>query len=250
MSSANGISTKGHAGRVDMLGRLEEARQAASNTRQRERQAAVTFRGIAVVEGVVILMLGWLFVWVITSGVRDHVVVVKVDSLGNEVILDPAPKEPLKPEENVIHALLRQWVENVRWVSNDKRLFTLMWDKVESFSTQATLRQLQDFRAAQEARQQGGRRVQVTVTQVLKVPRTHGYTVTWREEAVDLQGMLIRDESCLCSATLDVADFQGPAARQEMDLRRRKKDFRNLFGVFVDGVQWRAEPLPPERKSS
>jgi len=247
-----GIAVNGHAGRIDQLNRLEEARQVASNTRQRERQAAVTFRGIAVAEALVILALGGLFVWVITSGVRDHVVVIKVDSLGQEVILDPAPRQPLAPEENTIHAVLRQWVENVRWVTHDKRLFTVMWDKVESYSTQATMRQLLDFRTEQEARQQAGRRVQVTVTQVLKVPRTHSYLVHWREEAYDLMGTLVREESCLCSVTLDVADFQGTVARQEMDLRRKRKDFRNLFGVFVDGALWKMSPLPvqPERKPS
>jgi len=251
---AGGTSVTGMAGRVDALNREDEARTKAANTWAQAKSTANTFRVVTLVLALAFLPQSCIVMWALSSGVRDHVVILKVDSLGNEVILDPAPKEPLTPDANVIHGILQQWIENVRWITNDKRMFTFNWDKIETFSTQAAMRQLDLFRKEQQARQEGGRRVQVTVTQVLKQPNTRTYLVNWREEAYDLMGTLIVEESCLCSAALEVADFQGTLAKQELDLRRTRKDFRNRFGVFVNGVKWTASPLPPptpaERKQS
>jgi type IV secretory pathway TrbF-like protein len=243
--SATNSHVRNHRGRGELLRGIETARQDASNGRATDRQQAARWGTHGLTMLLVIVGLIGVIVWMVTAGVRDHVVVLKVDSLGNEIVVPSVPAQPLRPEESVIHGVLQGWVENVRWVSNDRRLFTLMWDKVGDFTTQAGLRQLQDFREEQDRRQQAGRRVQVTVNPPQPVQRSaHSWTITWREEAVDVQGQLLREESGIWTATLEIADFQGQVARQEMSLRRQKKNFRNLYGVFVDGITWRSRPLP------
>lgn len=254
MSEKNGLGGLAtHAGRVALTNAIAQAKDDASVTRATERRTAVTFRGVALCS-IALNAGGLLLLWyVFTAGVRDHIAVVYVDYNLNEKMLDPAPSEPTNPGENAIRAVLTQWVENVRWVTPDKRIFAYNWSKVESFSTQATIRQLDEFRQAQQARIDAGRRVQVQVTQLRRVPKeAQSYTVSWREEAYDTQGTLLRDESGIWTATLTLADFTSKVAKQELSLRRAQKEFRNLFGLFIDGIRWDRQPLPPgpERRAS
>jgi hypothetical protein len=61
---------------------------------------------------------------------------------------------------------------------------------------------------------------------------------------VDMSGQLLVDESGLWTAYLTIADFQSKTARAEMELRRKKRSYRNVYGVFVDEIHWQARPLP------
>jgi type IV secretory pathway TrbF-like protein len=138
-----------------------------------------------------------------------------------------------------------EWVEHLRSISNDPIVFVKNWDKVADYTTTAGLRQLAAFRKEQRTRQQQGRRVQVTVGGVLPVGGdSQSYTVDWKEEVYDQSGQLLTDESGLWTATVRVASWQSQTAQQEVDLRRKAKNFRNILGVFVDEVSWTMRPLP------
>jgi type IV secretory pathway TrbF-like protein len=183
--------------------------------------------------------------WLATSGVRVIPYVVRVDQLGQEQALTALPSSPLKPEQSVIHGVLTTWIEQVRSISNDIIVFTRNWDRVKDYTTTAGLRQLQDFRKEQAIRQQMGRRVQITVGQVLPIGgASNSYTGEWREEVYDQTGQLLLEESGLWKATLRVANWQSKTAQQELDLRRKQRNFRNVMGIFVDEVAWTMRPLP------
>ena len=181
----------------------------------------------------------------VSWGVRDHVVVLKVrEGAGYAEPMEDAARLPLKPEQHVIRGVLQQWMESVRWISNDRRVFTREWEKVEEFTTLAGLRQLQAFRAEQDQRQREGLRVQVTVGEFRPIARqSNSYLLKWKEEAFDRLANPVLPQSGLWEATLRVADFQSKTARDEMDLRRKKRTFRNVYGVFVEEIAWTWRPL-------
>jgi type IV secretory pathway TrbF-like protein len=224
---------------------LEEARHARSNTVAQAYIAAMRWQAVALgLLGTTLLSTG-VVAWLATSGVRVVPYVIRVDHLGHEQALERLPQMPLKPEQSVIHGVVLAWIEHVRSISNDPIVFVTNWDKVADYTTTAGLRQLTAFRQEQRARQHMGRRVQVTVGGVRPVGGdSQSSTVEWREEVYDPSGQLLTDESGLWTATVRIANWQSQTAQQEVDLRRKAKNFRNVLGVFVDEVSWTMRPLP------
>ena len=196
MSVQNGTNTAPAAGRVSTINALEETRRQAARQRAQsdKREARQHTQILSLLVGLLVTL--GVYVWMVTSGVREHVQVLRVDAHGIEQPLEAAPAKPLKPEQSIIVGVLRTWVEHVRWISDDRRIFHLFWERVEDFTTQAGLRRLQDFRVEQTARQQRGRRVQVTVGKPMPLGRQSlSYTLSWCEAAYDLSGHLIVPES-------------------------------------------------------
>jgi type IV secretory pathway TrbF-like protein len=239
-------NTSLHQGRVSTVNELEQERCHLGNIRGRERQGNARQEAVSLGLIVLCILLGGVVVWDRTSGVRDNVFVQQVDEFGQEQPLAPAAKQPVSVGQHIIHGVVQTWIERVRWVTPDSRLFTKMWDEVEAYTTQGGLRQLDAFRKEQELRQQAGRLVQITVGSFARVDRqANSYTIDWREEAYDTNRQLLADESGLYLGYVTIADFQSKLARDEMDLRRKHRNWRNVFGVFVDGVSWVRRPLPP-----
>ena len=245
VSSVNGIHTAAHTGRQEAVNRLEEARHARSNTLAHAYTTAARWQAVALGLLGTTLLSTAAVAWLATSGVRVVPYVIRVDQLGHEQALTSLPQTPLKPEQSVIHGVLVEWIEHVRSISNDPIVFVTNWDRVADYTTTAGLRQLAAFRQEQRTRQQTGRRVQVTVGSVLPVGGdSQSYTVAWREDVYDQSGQLLTDESGLWTATVRIASWQSQTAQQEVDLRRKAKNFRNVLGVFVDEVSWTMRPLP------
>ena len=241
----NGIHLAAHTGRQEAVNRIEDARRTRSNTLARAYQATARWQAVALgLLGTTVLSTAAV-AWLATSGVRVVPYVVRVDQLGQEQPLTSVPSTPVKPEQSVIHGVIMAWIEHVRSISNDVIVFAQNWDKVADYTTTAGLRQLAAFRNEQAIRQQMGRRVQVTVGAVLPVGGlSHSYTVEWREDVYDQGGQLLVDESGRWKATMRIADFQSQTAQQEVDLRRKTRNFRNILGVFIDEVSWTMRPLP------
>jgi type IV secretory pathway TrbF-like protein len=241
----NGLHITAHTGRQDRINRIEEARRARSNTLAQAFKDKARWQGMALgLLSTTILSTG-AAVWLAVSGVRVEPYVVRVDRLGQEQVLSAIQTTPLKPEQSVIHGVVLAWVENVRSISNDVIVFAQNGDRVADYTTTAGLRQLTAFRREQAIRQQMGRRVQVSVSNFLPIGgQSNSYTVEWREEVYDQSGQLLVDESGLWKATVRIADFQSKTAQEEVDLRRKKQNFRNILGVFIDEVSWTMRPLP------
>lgn len=253
MRQGNGTNIEWTVGPEAALDRIEQARQQevrddARAQRRRDRHQALML-GLV---GALFLMTGTV-VYLATAGMQYQVHLVRVDHLGREQGVEQAPRQPIKPERTVVLGIIQDWIEKVRWITEDRRLFDLMWERVEDFATASTMRQLQEFRQEQRARQLAGRRVQIKFDGMPApvAQKSQSYTLNWKEEAFDIYGNKLVEECGYWSAILTIADFQSKAAQQELDLRRRRQNWRNVYGVFVDGVTWSSKPLstPTGRES-
>ena len=174
--------------------------------------------------------------------------VTQVDQFGLEEPLARFPSAPMKPTQYLVRGILQTWIEAVASISSDVIVFSKNWQKVSDYSTAAMVTKLRGFREAQKVRFAMKRRVQVQVGQILPVgQRSNAYTVTWQEEAFDQSGQAIREESGRFTATVVLADFQSTVAQQELDLRRKQRNFRNVYGVFVADFDPTKRPLPEEK---
>jgi len=245
----NGTYLDAHKGIIADLNRTEQARQQRSNELARAWRNERRAWTVVLVEAGVIVCLAGIIGWLATSGILVVGYMTRVDAHGQEQPLESVPTKPMKVEHSVTHGVLWAWVENVRWITEDTVLFGLMWNRVQDFTTTAGMRQLDNFKRDQKQRQAKGRRVLVRVGSVLPIgTEANSWVVEWCEEARDLHGAFLREESGLYKATLRVADWQSKTAKDEMDLRRRQKNWRNTYGVFVDGINWPSpRPFPQEK---
>lgn len=241
----HGMVTTAHQGPQAAISRAEQGQRALSNTVAQLLRDKARWQGISLCLGATTVLCAGGLTWLALAGVRVEPYVVRVDQLGQEQVLRPASARPEPPTPTLIHGVVVQWVEHVRAISSDVVVFGANWDKVADYSTTACLRQLQAFRHEQARRQQHGRRVQVQVGTFLPVGgHSHSYTIEWREDAYDPSGQWLVEESGLWKATIRIADFASTTAQAEVDLRRKRRNFRNILGVFVDEVSWTVRPVP------
>ena len=65
----------------------------------------------------------------------------------------------------------------------------------------------------------------------------------WDECTTSVEGRLILEQSAIWKATITVADFQSQAVKNARDLRIKNKNYRNLLGIVVEDVEWKAQPF-------
>jgi type IV secretory pathway TrbF-like protein len=240
-----GINLAAHTGIVGTLNRLEEARREKANMLARAYRSAARWQAMALGELAVVLVLTGVCGWLATSGVRVIPYVVRVDNFGREQVLEPWPTHPVRPPQTAVYDTIKNWIEDVRNISNDPVVFKQNWDRVALYTTQAGWQQLTPFHKEQIARQLLGRRALVTVGQVLPIGKqSWSYTVEWREEVYDQSGQLLPEESGLWKATVRVADWQSKAAQEAFNLLRAKRTYRNIQGIVVDEISWSMRPVP------
>jgi type IV secretory pathway TrbF-like protein len=190
------------------------------------------------------------------QGVREVPYVVSIDQFGQERPALRLVDELVKPEQSVIMAVLINWLELVRPISNDPAVLGKNWAKADDYMSNAMLQHITTYRSDQKARQEQGLRVELTQPPTLLpiAGSTRSYTAEWEEIAYNPQGEPVPYESGRWKATITVADFQSKAAQDEKLVRRKQGNYRNLLGIVVDDVQWRGRPLlsqlqtPPPRE--
>lgn len=241
-----GMQLDTHAGLATTVNRTEASRRKKSNEAAHLCISQTTYRTIALALLVAVMGLTAAVVWLATSGIL--VVppgVLKVDVHGQEELLSSMPTKPLNVEQSVTHDLILAWIESVREIPDDQRLFGRNWDKVQLYTTTVGLRRLEAYRRDQWARLLKGLRVNVVVGRVQPIQgESNAWTGAWCEETHAPTGQLLRDDSGLWTATLRIADWQSKVAKEALDLLRHKKIFRNLYGVFIHGIAWEERPLP------
>ena len=226
-------------GMVGELNELEAMRLAMTNEIMRAHKATAVFRMAFLIAACLALVFGLTSWYMATLGVQHHYAVVYVDQFAEEHFLPTAPTKPMDPGKVAIYGVIQRWVQTIRQITNDPVRFTQDWDDIEAFTTQVGLRSLANYRIEQEERQRGGRRVQVHVGRIWqKETKSRTYFINWDEDAVDVYGNPIGEETARWEGSVVVADFQSQVAQNELDLRRRKKNFRNLYGVFIDEIKW------------
>lgn len=241
-----GIQIAAHPDPTEAVRRAEAGQQARTDQFARllasKRRWQKMATGLLVIAG---LTTGWA-IWTSTGGRQVEVFVERIDAFGLQQSLDRAPAHPQKPASTVVKGVIRRWIEHARDISSDPRVFGKAWDEIADYSTQTLMKQLQDFREYQAERQRRGARVQTEIGPIMPVGGSgKSFTVEWREEAYMQSGVLVQEESGIWRATITLADFAGKAAQQEMDLRRRARNFRNIDGVFLHDVNWsQVRPLP------
>lgn len=246
LKRSTGIKFELHKGQVGELNELEAARRSFCNELERAHKETAAWRWVGTIASTVAGMAICLFLWTMTFGIRDHVHVARYNELdGTEEWLPSAPVKPVKPEQSVIHGVVRNWVEAVRAISNDRVVYDQNWERVKDYSTQVAWRQLEAFHKEQDERQVGGRRVMVTTGKFFPVSKSQqSFRITWKETAWDLYGQCLEEESGYWELGVRIADFSSQTAQDEMSLRRKQRNFRNLFGVFIDEPLWK--PTVPE----
>lgn len=246
-----GVDLKPLRGRVSDCQRVEEQAKQAGDDRTRAHQRAARREALSLLLACMLLLSVGGNIVLGMIGIREKVVPVLVDHLGREQVLPREEDMTIPPEKSMILGVLQDWIEHVRWVSNDPAIFARGWKWVHAYMTPAGLRQLADFEREQMGRQHQGRRVKIEVLAVLPIADApQSYTIDWIERAYGVNGELLESESLLGEATVVIADFQGPAARQARSLLRKHKIFRNTRGIFIDEINWRFRPLPRESAST
>jgi type IV secretory pathway TrbF-like protein len=179
------------------------------------------------------------------QGVRVEPYVVYIDQFGQERPALRLVDELVKPEQSVIMAVLINWLELVRPISNDPAVLGKNWTKADDYMSNAMLQRITTYRSDQKARQEQGLRVELTQPPTLLpiAGSTRSYTAEWEEIAYNPQGQPVPYESGRWKATITVADFQSKAAQDEKLVRRKQGNYRNLLGIVVDDVQWSGRPL-------
>ena len=97
---------------------------------------------------------------------------VLVDHLGNHAPLLKLADLPVTPEQSIIVGTLMTWLEHVRMISSDSVVLGKNWERVEDYTSQAALQQLEGFRREQKQRQQLGRRVEISPPRVMPDPES------------------------------------------------------------------------------
>jgi type IV secretory pathway TrbF-like protein len=182
-------------------------------------------------------------IWQGSQGIREVPYVLLIDHLGQERPLMRVEELPVTPEQSQVIGVLMTWVELVRSVPGEAVQLGKNWEKVEAYSSNAALGQLREYRAEQKQRQQFGRRVEIVTPSILPIKNSRSYAVEWEEKTYNQEGRVMPEESGRWKATLTIADFHSQAARQERELRAKKRQYRNILGIVVDGVSWQVRPL-------
>ena len=89
--------------------------------------------------------------WQGRTGVEQVPYVVLVDHLGNHAPLLKLAEQPVTPEQSIIIGTLMTWLEHVRMISSDSVVLGKNWERVEDYTSQAALKQLEGFRREQKA---------------------------------------------------------------------------------------------------
>ena len=248
----NGVSTTAYVGRQRQAQDLAAAVQEKARILTRMYQRDNRLLWALAVMTTLLLLSGTANLWQGRTGVEQVPYVVLVDHLGNQAPLLKLADQPVTPEQSIIVGTLMTWLEHVRMISSDSVVLGKNWERVEDYTSQAFLKQLEGFRREQKQRQQLGRRVEITPPRLLPIQKARSYTAQWEEKTYDHNGQLLPEESGRWTATLVIADFQSQVAQQERDLRRKQRNYRNLLGIVVDDVSWQRRPLfsqvqpPPE----
>ena len=158
----NGVSTTAYAGRQrqaqDLAAAVQEKTRILTRTYQRDNRL---LWALAVMT-TLLLLSGAANLWQGRTGVEQVPYVVLVDHLGNHAPLLTLADQPVTPEQSIIIGTLMTWLEHVRMISSDSVVLGKNWDRVEDYTSQAALKQLEGFRREQKQRQQLGRRVEIS----------------------------------------------------------------------------------------
>ena len=196
-----GITTTAYRGRQSEMQAIEDAVRTKAEilTRVYARDSKL----IVTIFILTLLLIGSVLgnVWQGMTGVQIEPYVVRVDHLGNEQPLIRLTELPVTPEQTVVIGILMSWVEWVRTISEDRVILGQNWAKVEDYTTNAGLKQLEEFRHEQKLRQQLQRRVNITTPRIMPIPKTRSYTVEWQEKAYDENGQILMEESRNWTAT-------------------------------------------------
>lgn len=244
----NGVGTTAYTSRQRQAQAIEAAVQAKTRiltqTAQRDNRLLLAL----LLTTTLLAGTGAALIWQGRTGEREVPYVVVMDHLGNQSPLLRLADQPVTPEQSIIVGTLMTWLEHVRQLSSDSVVLGKNWARVEEYTSQAALHQLEGFRREQKQRQQLGRRVEITPPRVMPIPKSRSYTAEWEEKTYDPNGGLLTEESGRWTATLTIADFQSQAAQQERDLRRKQRNYRNLLGIVVDELSWQRRPLLSQRQ--
>ena len=239
----NGIQTKAYVGRQRPTQELEAVVQAKTHLLTHMYQRDNRLISALLVMTLLLGGTGAALIWQGRTGEKEVPYVILMDHLGNQMPLLKLSELPVTPEQSIIVGTLMTWLEHVRQISSDSVVLGKNWERVEDYTSQALLKQLEAFRREQKQRQQLGRRVEITPPRVMPIQKSRSYTATWEEKTYDQNGQLMPEESGRWTATLVIADFQSQVAQQERDLRRKQRNYRNLLGIVVDDISWQRRPL-------
>ena len=176
------------------------------------------------------------------QGIREIPYVVFIDQLGNHHPAVRLPDQEITVPEGMIIMTLIRWVECTRSIPGDTKVLADCWEMVREFTTNAAWTQIEPFYVQQLERRKQQRRVQITLPKVTILAGSRTYRVEWEETAVEPSGAKVAQESSSWEADLTLADFSDKAARERRNLRLDQRNFRNLLGIAVDGIQWKQRP--------
>ena len=172
----NGVSTTAYAGRQRQAQALAAAVQEKTRILTRTYQRDNRLLWALAVMTTLLLLSGAANLWQGRTGVEQVPYVVLVDHLGNHAPLLTLADQPVTPEQSIIVGTLMTWLEHVRMISSDRVVLGKNWDRVEDYTSQAALQQLEGFRREQKQRQQLGRRVEITPPRLLPIQKARAYT--------------------------------------------------------------------------
>jgi len=238
-----GITTAAYRGRQQIVQHYDEGIEAKARglTRIYKRDGGLIWAVIVLSSVLGLSAVGNL--WQGSQGIREVPYVLLIDHLGQERPLMRVEELPVTPEQSQVIGVLMSWIELVRSVPGEAVQLGKNWEKVEAYSSNAALGQLRDYRAEQKQRQHLGRRVEITTPSILPIKNSRSYAVEWDEKTYNQEGREVKEESGRWKATLTVADFHSQAAKHERELRAKKRQYRNILGIVVDGVSWQVRPL-------
>jgi type IV secretory pathway TrbF-like protein len=240
----NGISTKPYQSRVTSTRRTQEVVQELA-----KRRGRIFNNDTRLLSAILVLVLAlggsvWGNIQQGLHGVKTEVQLMYIDYRGNAKPAIKLADLSVTPEQANIMGVLQRWMTLQRRLPDDPIVLGQNWEEVDAFSTNAAIKQLELFRREQKTRQEMHRRVEVARVSILPVgSKSRSYLVSWDEFTRDQNGELVREESGYWEATVTVADFQTKAVQQQRELRLKKRDYRNILGIFVDDIAWKGRPM-------
>lgn len=235
-----GITTAGYDSRDGAI--KEVLRQEAAKRERKERWDS------RLVTALLLLTLGLCAsvagnIFQSQQGVREVAHAYFIDHEANVTPMIRLNELTVDPPDSMVRSVLMMWTECIRPISSDPKVMADNRKRCDAFMTEAAIKQLEEFRAEQKARQEQRIRVEITQPDVRAIPKTRSYTVKWDERTYGPSGNLILKESARWTATLTIGEFHTKAAKEALNLRIKKKEHRNLLGILIDGISWEERPL-------
>ena len=249
-----GINTAPYNGRVSATRQSVDALQADIDREIRKDTRDARLIGAVLILSCLLIGSVGANIYQGILGIREVGFAVLVDQAHNMTPLMRVDELQITPEETVIIDKLKDWTEWIRQITSDAKIMGDNQQKADAHMTEAAKRQLEEFRLQQKERQKRGVRVDITEPDVRLIPKTRSYTVEWQERTYDADGGLLMQESARWHATLTIGEFHTQAAKEARSLRWKKREYRNMVGVLVDGITWDSRPLyghttPPRKES-